>query len=389
MRFAEGAPFLETLINGVPTDIGQAYLQVDGATVASTFTYGTVTQFSATSAGTHSLRALDELGYAVGPLKTPALSAGGRYTLALVGAYPNYRVLAFAEPSGDGAQLSLYEASPSIPRRRLRQLQRVELLESQTVGQREVRQRRDGVAGQGRLKHRRLCWDDVLPKAPAAAAQLPNARADQFVRLAQRSAVSRSISPLALPLRRQERQRERARLWESWIDETLATLRIRPGRRRDRGGCRGLRRPSGPAPIGLSHPPMPTDTPAAHRLYVDHNGTLYEYALPLAAESKPERTLQEWPGLAVAPAIAVEPYGNVALASTEAIRIFQPPIVSFAPSHVKLSIKLTPAITEVGPFGADLVDMSTIRTITCGCSTTSALRSRSCAHRSRKIALPR
>jgi hypothetical protein len=115
VRFVEGAPFLETPINGVPTDIGQAYLQVDGATVASTFTYGTVTQFSATSAGTHSLRALDELGYAVGPLKTPALSAGGRYTLALVGAYPTYRVIAFAEPaSGGEAQLSLYEASPTV-----------------------------------------------------------------------------------------------------------------------------------------------------------------------------------------------------------------------------------------------------------------------------------
>ena len=115
VRFAEGAPFLETLVNGVPTDIGQAYLQVDGATVASTFAYGTVTQFGATSAGTHSLRALDTLGYAVGPFTTPPLSAGGRYTLALVGAYPNYKVLAFPEPSGDGAQLSLYEASPSVP----------------------------------------------------------------------------------------------------------------------------------------------------------------------------------------------------------------------------------------------------------------------------------
>jgi hypothetical protein len=115
VRFAEGAPFLETLINGVPADIGPAYLQVDGATVASTFTYGTVTQFSATSAGTHSLVARDTLGYAVGPFKTPALSPGARYTLALVGAYPDYTVLAFAEPSGDGAQLSLYEASPSVP----------------------------------------------------------------------------------------------------------------------------------------------------------------------------------------------------------------------------------------------------------------------------------
>ena len=39
---------------------------------------------------------------------------------------------------------------------------------------------------------------------------------------------------------------------------------------------------SGPAPVAISSPPLPTPTPAAHRLYVDHNGTLYEYALPLA-----------------------------------------------------------------------------------------------------------
>src|SRR5690348_6784097 len=73
---------------------------------------------------------------------------------------------------------------------------------------------------------------------------------------------------------------------------------------------------SGPAPIGLSNPPpQPPPTPAARWLYVDHYGTLYEYALPLSKGSKPKRVLQEWPGLAVPPVIAVDPYGVVALGS--------------------------------------------------------------------------
>jgi len=114
---------------------------------------------------------------------------------------------------------------------------------------------------------------------------------------------------------------------------------------------------SGPAPIGLSNPPPPTATPAANLLYVDHNGTLYEYALPLTPGSKPVRSLTEWPGLGVAPAIAADQYGNVAVASPQQIRIFHKPIVSFAASHAAVKIKLTPAITQVGPFGADLVDM--------------------------------
>lgn len=115
VRFADGAPALETLINGVPQDIGTAYLQMDGATVASQFSYGTLTPFLGVGAGAHSLVARDQLGYAVGPLKTPSLTAGSRYTLIVVGAYPNYSVLAFEEPqSTSGAQLSLYEASPSV-----------------------------------------------------------------------------------------------------------------------------------------------------------------------------------------------------------------------------------------------------------------------------------
>lgn len=117
VRYGEGAPSLEALINGVPQDIGNAYLQVDSQTVVSVFAYASITSFLTLTPGVHSLVARDTLGYAVGPLKTPSLSPGKRYTLVVVGSYPNYSVLAFEEPdSGDDAQLSLYEASPSSPR---------------------------------------------------------------------------------------------------------------------------------------------------------------------------------------------------------------------------------------------------------------------------------
>ncbi|MEO6836489.1 MAG: hypothetical protein ABI231_11385 [Candidatus Tumulicola sp.] len=113
----------------------------------------------------------------------------------------------------------------------------------------------------------------------------------------------------------------------------------------------------GPAPVALSSPPLPTPTPAARRLYVDHDGTLYEYALPLTPASKPQRTLPESPGSGFAPQIAVDPGGKIAIASATNIRVFHPPIVSFAPSAARLTITLTPAITEMGPGGADLVDL--------------------------------
>ena len=115
VRYVDGAPALDALINGVPTDIGAAYLQVDGSTVASSFAYGTLTSFASLSAGAHSLVARDDLGYAVGPVNTPALTGGKRYTLILVGSYPKYAVLAFEEPPfASGARLSLYEAAPSM-----------------------------------------------------------------------------------------------------------------------------------------------------------------------------------------------------------------------------------------------------------------------------------
>ncbi|MBV8198080.1 MAG: DUF4397 domain-containing protein [Candidatus Eremiobacteraeota bacterium] len=116
VRFLDGAPVLETLINGVPADIGTAYLQADGRTVMSLFAYGTLSTFISLSPGAHSLKALDQLGYAVGPIKTASLSGGKDYTIVLVGNYPNYQALTFEEPVGTGnAQLSLYEASPSVP----------------------------------------------------------------------------------------------------------------------------------------------------------------------------------------------------------------------------------------------------------------------------------
>jgi hypothetical protein len=67
------------------------------------------------TAGTLSLVARDGSGYTVGPFESTALAAGKQYTLILVGTYPKYRVLAFEEPASSKAQLSLYEASPSVP----------------------------------------------------------------------------------------------------------------------------------------------------------------------------------------------------------------------------------------------------------------------------------
>ena len=118
-------------------------------------------------------------------------------------------------------------------------------------------------------------------------------------------------------------------------------------------GCGG----SGPAPLTSPIPVPPNPTPPANVLYVDHLGTLYAYALPLSAQSKPKKTLTEWTGLKVPPQIAVDPNGNIALSSTNAIKIFHVPIDSLDPKKARLTIPLTPAITNVGTSGADIVDM--------------------------------
>lgn len=114
---------------------------------------------------------------------------------------------------------------------------------------------------------------------------------------------------------------------------------------------------SGPAPISGGVPEPPNPTPAANWLYVNHNGTFYEYSLPLHAAAKPVRTLVEWPGAKLPPAIGVGPYGDVAVADPQTIRFFRPPIVSFDAKRASLKLTLTPAITEIGQFGADLVNM--------------------------------
>lgn len=116
VRFMEGAPALDTIIGGQPQSIGSAYLRVDGQTVASSFNYGTLTSYATMPSGLRALTLRDQLGYAVGPLQIPALTAGAAYTLIVVGSYPKYSVLAFPDPTtGSGAQLSLYEASPTVP----------------------------------------------------------------------------------------------------------------------------------------------------------------------------------------------------------------------------------------------------------------------------------
>ena len=116
VRFMEGAPQLDAIIGGHPQSIGSAYLRVDGQTVASSFNYSTLTSYVTMPSGLRSLTARNLLGYAVGPIKIPALTGGATYTLVLVGSYPKYSVLAFADPAtGSGAQLSLYEASPTVP----------------------------------------------------------------------------------------------------------------------------------------------------------------------------------------------------------------------------------------------------------------------------------
>lgn len=99
-----------------------------------------------------------------------------------------------------------------------------------------------------------------------------------------------------------------------------------------------------------------TLTPPPGHLYVDHNGKFYEYKLPLTASSKPLQSLNEEPGSSIPPQIAVDPHGNVAIVTPSEIRLFRKPVVSFAPDKARRIIALSPAITEIGPSGADLVD---------------------------------
>lgn len=121
VRFVDGSPLLETLIAGVPQPIcpgpsSPCYLQVNNQTVTQAFYYGSMTPFMSVTAGTLSLVARVEAGYAVGPMNSTGLTAGKEYTLVVVGSYPKYQVLAFEEPASSGSTaLSLYNAAPSTP----------------------------------------------------------------------------------------------------------------------------------------------------------------------------------------------------------------------------------------------------------------------------------
>lgn len=101
-----------------------------------------------------------------------------------------------------------------------------------------------------------------------------------------------------------------------------------------------------------------TPTPAPKKLYVDHAGVLYLYALPLHAGAKPLFALKEDPGQTIRPPqIAVDPFGKIAIATSTEIRFFKPPIVSFDPKRAQMILPLNPAITPMNAEGADLADM--------------------------------
>jgi hypothetical protein len=127
-------------------------------------------------------------------------------------------------------------------------------------------------------------------------------------------------------------------------------------------GCSVSGGPSGIRPEGLFAFRSPalqffTPTPAPRHLYVEHNGTFSIYALPLSHSSKPLRSIADTTGDGLPPQIAADQFGNVALASPAEIDLFHAPIVSFARKHAYLKIPLAPAITQIGPSGADLSDL--------------------------------
>jgi hypothetical protein len=117
---------------------------------------------------------------------------------------------------------------------------------------------------------------------------------------------------------------------------------------------------AGSVALVARHPadsPYATPTPANQRLYVDHAGILSVYALPLKAHAKPLTVLTEDPGGSQPPAIAVDPYGVVAVGTSSEVRFYKFPITTLAPAAAKLVMPLTPSITEVGQFGAELADI--------------------------------
>jgi hypothetical protein len=101
-----------------------------------------------------------------------------------------------------------------------------------------------------------------------------------------------------------------------------------------------------------------TPTPAPRLLYAVHSGVVSVYSLPLKANAKPLRVLDVTPGHpTTTEAVTVDAFGKFAIVTPKQLRIYLPPITSLAPSKARLTIPLTPAMTAIGPAGADVVDV--------------------------------
>jgi hypothetical protein len=336
VRFIEGAPLLETRVGGAPVGLGTSFLQVNKTTVASYFPYGWISAYSGYPAGVLSVRVLDSLGYSIGPFKTASLASGKSYSIALVGTYPHYKLLTFADaaPSTGGASLAVYEASPAAPK--------VDFgtfnvkgntgyweLGSARVGALEVRSLGKRVSGTGAYVG--------TGTTPMTGGTIALQSVDSFDR--RNLLPFHNVSRLSL-----------------FVLDPLSGSLLGPVF----GVLDGANASETPAPDrqAVQQPaPVATLTPPPEHLYVDHNGTFYEYKLPLSSSSRPLKALVEEPGSAFAPQIATDQYGNVAIVTASQIRFFRKPIVSFAPNRAHRTVALTPAMTEIGPSGADLVDV--------------------------------
>lgn len=328
VRFVDGSPLLEADVSGTPLGLGAAFLTVDGTTLASSFAYGTITQYAPFSSGSHSIVVSDSLGYSVGPFKTPPLAGDKSYSIALIGSYPRYSLLTFEDtPAGTGATLRVYEASPqmaSVDFGRFRAATNSNYTKLGSV--------RLGALANVALGSTVSDFGAYVGTGttPVSGGSVTLQSVDSFD--------GRNVLPF----------HNASRL-------SLFVLDSSPGANAgpvfgvlDGGNAPSLA-PMIPV-IGNTPSPPPT------HLYVDHNGTFFAYTLPLSASSKPPRGLVEDPGAAFPPELAVDPFGRVAIVTPAQIRFFYPPIRSFEPSAARLTIALSSAVTQIGPSGADVID---------------------------------
>ena len=328
MRFVEGSALLEADVSGTPLGLGASFLTVDGTTLASSFTYGTITQYAPLSSGAHSIEVSDSLGYSVGPFKTPPLVGGKSYSIALIGGYPKYSLLTFEDsPAGSGATLRVYEASPHVA--------------SVDFGRFRA-STNSNYTKLGAVKFGRLAGVSLGSAVSDFGAYVGTG----ITPMTGGSVTLRSINSFdgrnVLPFHNASRL-------------SLFLLDSSPGA--SAGPVFGvLDGQNAPSLVPMIPVVGNTPSPPPTHLYVDHNGTFFAYTLPLSESSKPLRRLVEDPGAAFPPQLAVDPFGRVAIVTAAEIRFFYPPIRSFEPSAARLTIELSPAITQIGPSGADVID---------------------------------